>query len=99
MPKPSPCSWAYVTTVGQALVAHGFGRYYRVGPGPTWTDADTRAAWQRSLGFRGPDADGAFPDPPPSGASSAEEPTPSRRPRRRSPAARPSATAPAARPS
>ncbi|MYU52092.1 MULTISPECIES: peptidoglycan-binding protein [Streptomyces] len=60
MPKPSPCSWAYVTTVGQALVAHGFGRYYRVGPGPTWTDADTRAyaAWQRSLGFRGPDADG-----------------------------------------
>ncbi|MFE7315671.1 peptidoglycan-binding protein [Streptomyces sp. NPDC057555] len=51
---------SHITTVGQALVAHGFGRYYRVGPGPTWTDADTRAyaAWQRSLGFHGSDADG-----------------------------------------
>jgi hypothetical protein len=49
-----------VTRVGQALVDKGFGGYYSVGPGPTWTDADTRAyaEYQRSLGLTGADADG-----------------------------------------
>ncbi|MFF3310471.1 peptidoglycan-binding protein [Streptomyces sp. NPDC002952] len=55
---------AHVTTVGKALVAKGYGRFYTVGPGPEWTDADTRAmqAFQLSLGFKGTaphqDADG-----------------------------------------
>ncbi|MFD7121894.1 N-acetylmuramoyl-L-alanine amidase, partial [Streptomyces sp. NPDC059922] len=31
---------AHVTAVGKALVARGFGRFYKVGPGPTWSDAD-----------------------------------------------------------
>lgn len=50
----------HVTKVGQALVKKGFGSYYKVGPGPRWTDADTRAyaAYQRSLGYSGKDADG-----------------------------------------
>jgi hypothetical protein len=49
-----------VTRVGQALVAKGFGGYYSVGPGPTWSDADTRAyqAYQQSLGLTGSAADG-----------------------------------------
>ncbi|WP_432194710.1 peptidoglycan-binding protein [Streptomyces sp. bgisy027] len=50
----------HVTRVGRALVAAGFGNAYKVGPGPKWTDADTEnyAAYQRSLGYRGDDADG-----------------------------------------
>ncbi len=50
----------HVTRVGKALVARGFGRYYSVGPGPRWTDADTKAyaAYQRSLGHTGVAADG-----------------------------------------
>ncbi|MFC8432264.1 peptidoglycan-binding protein [Streptomyces sp. NPDC057253] len=57
-------SGAHVTTVGKALVAKGYGRFYAVGPGPEWTDSDTRAmqAFQLSLGYRGTapheDADG-----------------------------------------
>lgn len=49
-----------VTAVGRALVAHGCGAHYRSGPGPDWTDADTLnyAAYQRSLGYSGADADG-----------------------------------------
>ncbi|MBP0456260.1 peptidoglycan-binding protein [Streptomyces bomunensis] len=49
-----------VTRVGKALVAKGFGKHYSVGPGPTWTDADTEnyADYQRSLGYHGADADG-----------------------------------------
>ncbi|MEU5425126.1 peptidoglycan-binding protein [Streptomyces olivoreticuli] len=49
-----------VTRVGQALVDRGFGSNYTEGPGPRWTDADTKAyaAYQRSLGFSGADADG-----------------------------------------
>ncbi|WP_208615487.1 peptidoglycan-binding protein [Streptomyces rubellomurinus] len=49
-----------VTAVGEALVSHGFGSYYQVGPGPDWTDADTGnyADYQRSLGYGGADADG-----------------------------------------
>ncbi|MFE9254026.1 peptidoglycan-binding protein [Streptomyces sp. NPDC006879] len=51
---------AHVTKVGQALVAKGFGKHYAQGPGPRWTDADTKnyADFQRSLGFYGNDADG-----------------------------------------
>lgn len=50
----------HVTAVGRALVAAGFGDAYKAGPGPDWTDADTKnyAAYQRSLGFSGDDADG-----------------------------------------
>ncbi|MCG0062229.1 peptidoglycan-binding protein [Streptomyces tricolor] len=54
----------HVTKVGQALVAKGFGRHYEVGPGPTWSDADTRnySDYQVSLGYSGTaahqDADG-----------------------------------------
>ncbi|MFF5495775.1 peptidoglycan-binding protein [Streptomyces aquilus] len=50
----------HVTKVGRALVAKGFGDAYEVGPGPTWSDADTEcyAAFQRSLGYSGSDADG-----------------------------------------
>jgi hypothetical protein len=51
---------AHVTAVGKALVAKGHGDHYEVGPGPTWSDADTRnySAYQRSLGYTGSDADG-----------------------------------------
>ncbi|MFD9146195.1 peptidoglycan-binding protein [Streptomyces diastaticus] len=51
---------AHVTRVGEALVAKGYGGAYKVGPGPDWTDADTEAyaAYQRSLGYTGADADG-----------------------------------------
>ncbi|MGW3711337.1 peptidoglycan-binding protein [Streptomyces albogriseolus] len=50
----------HVTAVGRALVAKGHGDAYEVGPGPKWTDADTLnyAAFQRSLGYSGADADG-----------------------------------------
>jgi len=50
----------HITRVGKALVAAGFGRHYKVGPGPEWTDADTRnyADYQKSLGYKGADADG-----------------------------------------
>ncbi|MFD7410610.1 peptidoglycan-binding protein [Kitasatospora purpeofusca] len=49
-----------VTVVGEALVRQGFGGNYQQGPGPDWTDADTRnyQAFQQSLGYTGPDADG-----------------------------------------
>ncbi|AEW99851.1 hypothetical protein SCATT_p16580 (plasmid) [Streptantibioticus cattleyicolor NRRL 8057 = DSM 46488] len=51
---------AHVTAVGRALVAAGFGSHYSAGPGPDWTQADTLnyADFQRSLGYRGADADG-----------------------------------------
>ncbi|WP_436739916.1 peptidoglycan-binding protein [Streptomyces sp. BBFR102] len=51
---------SHVTTVGQALVAKGFGRHYAEGPGPSWSDADTLnyADFQKSLGYTGSDADG-----------------------------------------
>ncbi|PVC91405.1 hypothetical protein DBP19_16415 [Streptomyces sp. CS090A] len=51
---------SHVTRVGEALVAKGHGDAYEVGPGPKWSDADTKnyAAYQRSLGFSGDDADG-----------------------------------------
>jgi hypothetical protein len=54
----------HVTTVGKALVKAGFGKHYTDGPGPEWSDADTRnySDYQKSLGYKGTapgqDADG-----------------------------------------
>lgn len=46
----------HVTAVGRALVKAGFGKHYRSGPGPQWTDADTLnyADYQHSLGHSEP---------------------------------------------
>ena len=54
----------YVTQLGKQLVLKGFGRFYRVGPGPIWSEADRRAveAFQRTQGWRGGAADG-YPGP------------------------------------
>ncbi|MFS0695853.1 peptidoglycan-binding protein [Streptomyces nitrosporeus] len=51
---------AYVTRLGELLIAQGGRRFYRVGAGPLWTDADRRAtqAFQRAQGWRGEEADG-----------------------------------------
>ncbi|MEU4794413.1 peptidoglycan-binding protein [Streptomyces sp. NPDC023327] len=51
---------AYVTRLGEALVARGGKRFYRSGPGPRWTEADRRAtrAFQLAQGWRGGSADG-----------------------------------------
>ncbi|MYW43039.1 CHAP domain-containing protein [Streptomyces sp. SID161] len=55
---------AHITAVGEALVAKGFGKHYTDGPGPEWSDADTRnySDYQQSLGLKGTkagqDADG-----------------------------------------
>lgn len=47
----------HVTAVGRRLVAKGFGRHYKEGPGPHWTDADTLnySEYQQSLGYHGTD--------------------------------------------
>jgi hypothetical protein len=52
----------HITRLGQLLVARGAGRFYTVGPGPTWGEADRLAtqAFQRAQGWTGADADG-FP--------------------------------------
>ncbi|SFT03991.1 peptidoglycan-binding protein [Marininema halotolerans] len=49
-----------VTLLGQRLVAHGFGKFYKKGPGPRFTEVDRKAcaAFQRSQGWTGSDADG-----------------------------------------
>jgi hypothetical protein len=54
----------YVTQLGYMLVAAGYGKYYKVGPGPEWTSADFKntQAFQRSQGWTGSDADG-YPGP------------------------------------
>lgn len=51
---------AYVTRLGEMLVERGGKRYYRVGPGPKWSEADRNAtrAFQRAQGWRGEAADG-----------------------------------------
>ncbi|MFB8351695.1 peptidoglycan-binding protein [Streptomyces niveus] len=51
---------AHVTRLGEMLVARGGGRFYDVGPGPRWGEADRRAtkAFQRAQGWRGAEADG-----------------------------------------
>ncbi|MCG7529570.1 peptidoglycan-binding protein, partial [Streptomyces sp. OfavH-34-F] len=55
---------SHVTRLGEALVAKGYGRYYKVGPGPSWSNADRTAvrAFQRAQGWAGADADG-YPGP------------------------------------
>ncbi|MGN7135797.1 peptidoglycan-binding protein [Streptomyces pseudogriseolus] len=54
----------YVTQVGAQLVKKGYGRFYKVGPGPQWTAVDRAAvkAFQRAQGWTGQDADG-YPGP------------------------------------
>ncbi|MEU9057825.1 peptidoglycan-binding protein [Streptomyces sp. NPDC048430] len=49
-----------VTVLGQRLVAHGYGRFYKVGPGSTFGQADKDAtqAFQKAQGWSGADADG-----------------------------------------
>ncbi|MET9555010.1 peptidoglycan-binding protein [Streptomyces sp. NPDC006645] len=51
---------ANVTRLGEMLVARGGARFYGVGPGPRWGEADRRAteAFQRAQGWRGAEADG-----------------------------------------
>ncbi|WP_371652906.1 MULTISPECIES: peptidoglycan-binding protein [unclassified Streptomyces] len=51
---------AYVTRLGQMLVARGGKRFYTEGPGPRWGNADRRAtqAFQRAQGWTGGSADG-----------------------------------------
>ena len=55
---------AAVTTLGQRLVAHGFGKFYKVGPGPTFGEADKAnvQAFQKAQGWSGSGADG-YPGP------------------------------------
>lgn len=54
----------YVTQLGQQLVRKGYGRFYQVGPGPRWGEADRKAvqAFQRAQKWTGSDADG-YPGP------------------------------------
>ncbi|MEU3920856.1 peptidoglycan-binding protein [Streptomyces sp. NPDC029004] len=51
---------AHITKLGEMLVELGFGKYYTLGPGPLWGEADRRAteAFQLAQGWRGPAADG-----------------------------------------
>ncbi|MFE5629637.1 peptidoglycan-binding protein [Streptomyces sp. NPDC056543] len=51
---------AYVTRLGQLLVQRGGKQFYRQGPGPRWSEADrlATAAFQRSQGWKGKEADG-----------------------------------------
>ncbi|WP_195849093.1 transglycosylase family protein [Arsenicicoccus cauae] len=53
-----------VTLLGKRLQAHGFGSFYKVGAGPTFTSADKAAvaAFQKSLGWTGSDVSG-YPGP------------------------------------
>ncbi|WP_260988060.1 peptidoglycan-binding protein [Streptomyces sp. CFMR 7] len=50
----------YVTLLGAQLIKKGYGRFYSVGAGPTWTGSDRAAvkAFQRAQGWSGADADG-----------------------------------------
>ncbi|MFF2526075.1 peptidoglycan-binding protein [Streptomyces liangshanensis] len=50
----------YVTQLGRMLVERGGKRFYSLGPGPRWEDADRRAtrAFQLAQGWRGAEADG-----------------------------------------
>ena len=52
----------HVTWLGQRLVAHGFGKHYTSGPGPTFTEVDRKNVedFQKAQGWKGADADG-FP--------------------------------------
>ncbi|MEU0831826.1 peptidoglycan-binding protein [Streptomyces sp. NPDC005969] len=50
----------YVTQLGRMLVDRGGRRFYKVGPGAGWGDADRRAtqAFQKAQGWKGKEADG-----------------------------------------
>ncbi|MGW2086705.1 peptidoglycan-binding protein [Streptomyces sp. NPDC001880] len=50
----------YVTQLGRMLMDRGGKRFYKVGPGPGWGDADRRAtqAFQKAQGWKGKEADG-----------------------------------------
>ncbi|SFY43667.1 peptidoglycan-binding protein [Streptomyces atratus] len=50
----------YVTQLGRMLTDRGGKRFYEVGPGPGWGDADRRAtqAFQKAQGWKGKEADG-----------------------------------------
>ncbi|WP_342636789.1 MULTISPECIES: peptidoglycan-binding protein [unclassified Streptomyces] len=75
-PKPKPPAFpgrgyfqpgarnAFVTQLGSQLIKRGYGRYYSVGAGPTWTGSDRAAvkAFQKAQGWAGSDADG-YPGP------------------------------------
>lgn len=75
-PKPKPPAFPgrnyfrpgavnkHVELLGKQLVKKGYGRHYRSGPGPRWTEADRRnvQAFQWAQGWRGSDADG-YPGP------------------------------------
>ncbi|MBT2609895.1 peptidoglycan-binding protein [Streptomyces sp. ISL-87] len=54
----------FVTQLGRQLVKKGYGRYYKVGPGPQWTAVDRAAvrAFQEAQGWSGAGADG-YPGP------------------------------------
>ncbi|MFI5631227.1 peptidoglycan-binding protein [Streptomyces sp. NPDC051664] len=53
-------STTYVTRLGRMLVDRGGRRFYKVGPGPHWGDADRRATqtFQKAQGWSGKEADG-----------------------------------------
>ncbi|MFF4245219.1 peptidoglycan-binding protein [Streptomyces sp. NPDC001822] len=55
---------AHVTQLGKQLVKKGYGRFYAVGPGPRWGEADRKAvqAFQKAQHWTGSDADG-YPGP------------------------------------
>ena len=50
----------YVMMLGKQLVKKGYGKYYKDGPGPKWSNADKKAvaAFQRAQGWTGKNADG-----------------------------------------
>lgn len=54
----------HVTELGNQLVKKGFGRHYKVGPGPSWGEADrlNTQDFQHAQGWTGGDADG-YPGP------------------------------------
>ncbi|OYD06257.1 peptidoglycan-binding protein [Paludifilum halophilum] len=53
-----------VTVLGERLHEHGYGKYYKVGPGPRFSEVDRKAtaAFQRDQGWSGSGADG-YPGP------------------------------------
>lgn len=50
----------HITWLGQRLILHGFGKHYRWGPGPSWSEADRLNVrdFQLAQGWTGSDADG-----------------------------------------
>ncbi|MGA5127757.1 peptidoglycan-binding protein [Streptomyces pseudogriseolus] len=50
----------YITQLGQQLVRKGYGKHYKQGPGPKWSEADRRNVqdFQRAQGWSGSGADG-----------------------------------------